>query len=320
MDVPITELKKLDVTRIDAVDNPANGFPVLIMKAAAEPVAKGARDCPKCDKTYDADHQGDECEGCGAKLPDAPAAKAADAVDCPTCKGDGKMRGNSTDCPDCGATGKVTPAKAKTLAAKSVVKAIVGRKVDESPDIAGGTAVIEQIADLIIGEAQELKAGNTGEISDIMQLACAAEMMWTWRTGEESVAAGSVMPATALMQSAAPLQPVPPQPVGQSVIDAAEPRIWSYQFGGFAKEKHNAADRKKLADQGNALSDGSYPIADEEDLKSAAILAQSGHGDVEGAKRLITRRAKELGVKNPLDGDTADAAKSQIAKEGAEGY
>lgn len=88
-------------------------------------------------------------------------------------------------------------------AARELVKAIIGRKVDESPDIAGGTAVLAQIADLIIAEAQELKAGNAGEICDIQQLACAAEMIWCWRTGEEAVASGSVQPATALMQSAA---------------------------------------------------------------------------------------------------------------------
>jgi hypothetical protein len=94
-----------------------------------------------------------------------------------------------------------TPPEFDREAARAAVKAIVGRKVDETPDIAGGNAVISQIADLIIAEAQELKAGNTGEIADIQQLACAAEMIWCWRTGEEAVASGSVQPATALMQS-----------------------------------------------------------------------------------------------------------------------
>jgi len=144
MDIPVvelTELEKLEVTRVDAVGRPANGFPVLLMKGtAAAPVAE----------------------------PDEPAAPAFDHA-----------------------------------AALALVKAIVGRKVSEEPDIAGGTAVISQIADLIIAEAQELKAGNTGEICDIQQLACAAEMIWCWRTGEEAVASGSVQPATALMQSAA---------------------------------------------------------------------------------------------------------------------
>ena len=192
-------------------------------------------------------------------------------------------------------------------AAVALVKAIVGRKVDESPDIAGGTAVLAQIADLIIAEAQELKAGNAGEICDIQQLACAAEMIWCWRTGEEAVASGSVQPATALMQSV--------QFEGSADEFAAYIKEAVVKYRDVAKAKHSADDRRKLAEQGNALSDGSYPIADEEDLKSAAILAQSGHGDVDGAKRLIGRRAKELGVKNPLD-NGSDTAKSQIAPEG----
>jgi hypothetical protein len=302
MDVELTELEKLEVTRVDAVGRPANGFPVLLMKGTPE-VAKGARDCPKCSKNYDADHTGSKCENCGTDLPDAPAAKAADdAVDCPTCKGDGKIMGDKRDCPDCSASGKVSPAKAKTLAAKALVKAIVGRKVDETPDIAGGTAVIAQIADLIIGEAQELKAGNTGEISDIFQLAAAAEMIWTWRTGEEAVSSGSVMPATALMQSAA-------------AESAAKSVLAALGRGDVYKDRdYSAAERKEMAGDGRALPDGSYPIADEHDLNSAAILARSGHGDVDAATKHIGKRAKELGVKNPLDSDTSDASKSEIAK------
>lgn len=66
------------------------------------------------------------------------------------------------------------------------------------------------------------------------------------------------------------------------------------------KRDFSAEERRKLAKEGKALPDGSYPIADAEDLKNAAILAQSGHGDVAAAKRLIARRAKELGVANPL--------------------
>ena len=61
------------------------------------------------------------------------------------------------------------------------------------------------------------------------------------------------------------------------------------------------SERDALAKKSHALPGGSYPIANEEDLHNAAILAKSGHGDVAAAKALIARRAKELGVKNPLD-------------------
>jgi hypothetical protein len=67
------------------------------------------------------------------------------------------------------------------------------------------------------------------------------------------------------------------------------------------KRNVNTAERRSLASEGNALSDGSYPIANAGDLHNAAHLAATGHGNAEGAKRLIARRAKELGVANPLD-------------------
>jgi hypothetical protein len=292
--VEITELEKIDADRVDGVGSPASGIPILLMKAAAAPVAKGKRDCPKCDKTFDADHKGGKCPECGADLPDGDdAAKGAEDRE----------------------------------AAKSLVRDIIAKaadrkgNIDEAPDIAGGTAVIMQIADLIISECQEIKAGQFGEVSDVLQLASAADLMLCWRSGEQAVASGTVMPATALMQSASmePLLHSVAEAVARGDIDAVTARkVLGRPEAGerFVKAKHSAADRRKLAEAGNALSDGSYPIADEEDLKSAAILAQSGHGDVDGAKRLIGRRAKELGVKNPLGNSSDDDASKGIAKEG----
>lgn len=58
----------------------------------------------------------------------------------------------------------------------------------------------------------------------------------------------------------------------------------------------SADERKRLAAKGQALKDGSYPIPDKSHLHAAAVLAASGHGNVEAAKRLIRKRAKELGV------------------------
>ena len=58
----------------------------------------------------------------------------------------------------------------------------------------------------------------------------------------------------------------------------------------------SAEERRKSASKGEALPDGSYPIPDKKHLHSAAVLAASGHGNVSGAKRLIRKRARELGV------------------------
>lgn len=74
-----------------------------------------------------------------------------------------------------------------------------------------------------------------------------------------------------------------------------------------------ADQREKQADQGNALPDGSYPIPDADALRRAAVLARSKHGNYKAAKRLIARRAKELGVPNPLKSDTT--GKSVLADQ-----
>jgi len=78
------------------------------------------------------------------------------------------------------------------------------------------------------------------------------------------------------------------------------------------KRDFTEAKRKELAAKGWALKDGSYPIENEEDLHNAAGLAKSGHGDVAAAKRLIAKRAKELGVPNPLDEKKTE--KSEVEK------
>lgn len=67
------------------------------------------------------------------------------------------------------------------------------------------------------------------------------------------------------------------------------------------KSFKSAEKRRELADKGQALSDGSYPIENATDLHNAAVLAQSGHGNVAAAKRLIARMAQKLGVANPLE-------------------
>lgn len=167
----------------------------------------------------------------------------------------------------------------------------VGKRgqVDEAPDIDLGNQIIALLGQAIAAEAQEVAAGNAGEVCDIQELACALQAVRCWRDGEQAVSLGDVMPASMLMQSAAE--------------DVAK--------------GPSAEERRKAASDGNALPDGSCPIRNAHELHSAAVLARSGHGDVAAAKRLIARRAKELGVANPLD-DTDDASKSQIAPEGTD--
>ena len=60
----------------------------------------------------------------------------------------------------------------------------------------------------------------------------------------------------------------------------------------FTEEQRNA-----MAKEGNALPDGSYPIASESDLRNA-IQAYGRAKDKEAAKRHILKRARELGKEN----------------------
>jgi len=229
--VELTELEKLEVTRVDAVGRPANGFPALIMK--------------------------------GTALAQEPAAKAEEP------------------------------------ALGIAVKAVTGGEIDQGPDISLGHQIMGLLAQAIQAEAQEIGAGSYGETCDVDLLNCAASMIARW-LGREAPPGddGGMM----LMQSAA------------KALEWTDEQ-WEACAALLKDSREFSADeRKKHAAEGNALPDGSYPIPDEDALRRAAILARSGHGDVTAAKTLIARRARELGVANPLDDSKDDAAKGQIAK------
>lgn len=64
----------------------------------------------------------------------------------------------------------------------------------------------------------------------------------------------------------------------------------------------DTAERRKLADKGQALPDGSFPIRDRADLKDA-IQSYGRANDKAVAKRWIKRRARELGSLEDLPED-----------------
>jgi phage I-like protein len=76
------------------------------------------------------------------------------------------------------------------------------------------------------------------------------------------------------------------------------------------------AERDLAVKEHNALPDGSYPIRNTAQLHSAAILAASGHGNVQAARKLIQRRAKELGVDvSSLPGFSSDSPAKKMEAE-----
>lgn len=61
-------------------------------------------------------------------------------------------------------------------------------------------------------------------------------------------------------------------------------------------------ERRKLAEEGKALPDGSFPIRNRDDLQDA-IQSYGRAKDKTEAKRWIKRRAKELNAEGELPDD-----------------
>lgn len=72
---------------------------------------------------------------------------------------------------------------------------------------------------------------------------------------------------------------------------------WTPEFRDISRD-----EREKLAKEGKALPDGSFPIANEEDLRNA-IQAIGRASDPEAAKALIKKRARELGKEDLIPED-----------------
>jgi uncharacterized membrane protein YkoI len=65
------------------------------------------------------------------------------------------------------------------------------------------------------------------------------------------------------------------------------------------KRAFSEETRQKMAEDGEAMEDGSFPIAGEEDLRNA-IMAHGRAKDIPAAKRFIMKRAMELGMEKMI--------------------
>lgn len=80
-----------------------------------------------------------------------------------------------------------------------------------------------------------------------------------------------------------------------------------------ARKDYSKDDRDKMAAAGTAMKDGSYPIADEEDLHNAIKLAGNGKGDPAAIKAHIRKRAKALDKSDAIPADWDGEKKSEDA-------
>jgi ATP-dependent protease ClpP protease subunit len=85
--------------------------------------------------------------------------------------------------------------------------------------------------------------------------------------------------------------------------------------------KYNTDDRKRMAASGQAMPDGSYPIADEEDLRNAIHAVGRGGADHDAIRRHIIKRARALGASSQIpdnwnsDGSLNTSAGDSLAAE-----
>ena len=68
------------------------------------------------------------------------------------------------------------------------------------------------------------------------------------------------------------------------------------------KRDYSAATRRRMARMGTAMRDGSFPIANETDLRNA-IQSVGRASNYDAARRHIIRRARALGATNLLPED-----------------
>jgi hypothetical protein len=66
------------------------------------------------------------------------------------------------------------------------------------------------------------------------------------------------------------------------------------------KAKYNADDLKRMAGNGEAMDDGSYPIGDKEDLGKAIKAVGRGGADHNAIRRHVIKRAKALGASSEI--------------------
>jgi ATP-dependent protease ClpP protease subunit len=77
------------------------------------------------------------------------------------------------------------------------------------------------------------------------------------------------------------------------------PKAW-YAYPLRNADKYDTDDRKRMASGGQAMPDGSYPIADAEDLDNAIHAVGRGGADHDTIRRHIIKRAGALGLSSQI--------------------
>jgi hypothetical protein len=288
-DDEITELTKIEIERIDGVVNPANGIGILLIKSlAGQPAPGGGRMPLATDETT---------EPVMAKSDDDEVRDPDDGAPGDDVDGSGDSHeDDDDDTKDC-AKEDAAPAAEPPAPSDEAVKAARQDYEEARRDYLAaepGLKGTDTPTELLKARA-EWNTWNTLGKDEGLDGSDEGAQKWVAKHLAEAVTVDEPLACSD--------QVIPPadDEIFKAIAEVEEPVY---------KRKFSAEQRRKAAAAGHALSDGSYPIENKEDLGNAAHLARSGHGNVSGAKALIRRRAKELGVANPLDDNNGSASKA----------
>jgi ATP-dependent protease ClpP protease subunit len=112
------------------------------------------------------------------------------------------------------------------------------------------------------------------------------------------------------------LHPIPASPDGKYPAKPMPSAVWSPVLVNADKYKQD--DRDRMAKSGEAMDDGSYPIADAEDLDNAIRAVGRGGADHDAIRRHIIKRADALGLSSKVpdnwnsDGSLKTSAEDEI--------
>ncbi len=155
----------------------------------------------------------------------------------------------------------------------------------------GDSNDMRKMADLLDKASDNIAsiyAERSGKPADYWRSAMRSE---TWYSDAEAVSAG--LADGILGQD-------PPQntwdlSVYNSAVPDAKPKKKKLQ-----NAKYNTDDRKRMASAGQAMEDGSYPIADAEDLDNAIHAVGRGGADHDSIRAHIIKRADALGLSSRI--------------------
>lgn len=189
-------------------------------------------------------------------------------------------------------------------------KAVTRGKVDEAPDIAIGNQIMALLGQAIGNEAQEVSAGQAGEINDVRMLTRAADIVSAWCRREQAVAAGQDPDASCGCCEWC-------QGIGCGCCPGCGNGMVMCAAATEAAEKAklSAAERDNLPDSAFAIPETrDYPIHDETHARNALSRVAQNGTDSEKKRVRAAVRKKYPGIGDDDSDDSSSKGTDDVAE------